>query len=981
MKITLYLKDKIIVFKLPKEISGSFSFDVDKEEESKLINVEARENGWVLYETKDVKVFADNTFVKEVPLISNHFYILQRDQKNYLIHASELGKSSFAPYRYQKDLNLTIGFKDAALSFACPYLNFSLKISYKNGRLTLEKPENALVYINKHSIFASSYFLSNGDELEIFGLRLIFLTNLVLIESRCDVTLNSEMAHLQKDKFPPLEKSENLEVKDVDLYNPDDYFSKSPRIRRLIETKKIKLSNPPRDADANQLPLILVIGPMFTMGMVSFIMLLNTVIRITNKETTLADSWPQLVISGSMMISMLLWPLITQLYNKRMRKKKQRETIEKYTAYLEEKKDELRQEKNLQREILMENLIPVSECLQIIKSRGVNFWDKRMDQSDFLTARLGVGNELLDVEIEYPDEDFTVEENELRKKADALVAEFKYIENVPIGYSFYENKATAIMGITHKIHYFLENILLQLMTFYSYEDLKIVLFTKEENQDQWAYLRYLNHTFSNAKDFRFFASNQEDAKIVTEYLNNEFNQRINLVGKVNSFAPYYLIVVEDYDMIKHYDLIKNITEIYNTETENGLADYNYEDYFASYLQSKGIDNLTITHSSLQLEGLSEQVKDKKMADLKEAIKEGNQVILKINSASYYGLSDKDNDGQFDLKSYSTYPKTINVVGMTDNGYFIVSNCGEFSLLPFDADILQHDILEYKQEEKIDSTSQKLEAEESPSKLDPTPSIFYDFSQIEQILNLNDWSRGIYLLDNNYIGDQPKFQNFGGSQSSLSRNSSQFIEDPIVLDIVKKYYPDVTEEDLELLFYQMNSGGCGYVAFINSIAKEFEDRPEEFEEKFGYELSTIKQDYATGKYFEDYNYEYLFLDYFLYCATKEGYKDVESVYGNAKERREKKEAGDAALDDQQVEVTGLGGISTEKIGSYGADFLKEKGIKITTYSLEDSFLNNSVLNDTTNALFDESVTFSTIRNNLNQGKQVIIGAKNFSLYNV
>lgn len=560
MKITLYLKDKIIVFKLPKEISGSFSFDVDKEEESKLINVEARENGWVLYETKDVKVFADNTFVKEVPLISNHFYILQRDQKNYLIHASELGKSSFVPYRYQKDLNLTIGFKDAALSFACPYLNFSLKISYKNGRLTLEKPENALVYINKHSIFASSYFLSNGDELEIFGLRLIFLTNLVLIESRCDVTLNSEMAHLQKDKFPPLEKSENLEVKDVDLYNPDDYFSKSPRIRRLIETKKIKLSNPPRDADANQLPLILVIGPMFTMGMVSFIMLLNTVIRITNKETTLADSWPQLVISGSMMISMLLWPLKTQLYNKRMRKKKQQETIEKYTAYLEEKKDELRQEKNLQREILMENLIPVSECLQIIKSRGVNFWDKRMDQSDFLTARLGVGNELLDVEIEYPDEDFTIEENELRKKADALVAEFKYIENVPIGYSFYENKATAIMGITHKIHYFLENILLQLMTFYSYEDLKIVLFTKEENQDQWAYLRYLNHTFSNAKDFRFFASNQEDAKIVTEYLNNEFNQRINLVGKVNSFAPYYLIVVEDYDMIKHYDLIKNITE-------------------------------------------------------------------------------------------------------------------------------------------------------------------------------------------------------------------------------------------------------------------------------------------------------------------------------------------------------------------------------------------------------------------------------------
>lgn len=42
-----------------------------------------------------------------------------------------------------------------------------------------------------------------------------------------------------------------------------------------------------------------------------------------------------------------------------------------------------------------------------------------------------------------------------------------------------------------------------------------------------------------------------------------------------------------------------------------------------------------------------------------------------------------------------------------------------------------------------------------------------------------------------------------------------------------------------------------------------------------------------------------------------------------QKKRKKEAGDAALDDQQVEVTGLGGIFTEKIGSYGADFERKR----------------------------------------------------------
>ena len=100
-----------------------------------------------------------------------------------------------------------------------------------------------------------------------------------------------------------------------------------------------------------------------------------------------------------------------------MKEKRHKEIIEKYSKYLDEKKEELISEQKLQKEILIENLITIRECLNIIQNKTINFWDKRIDQNDFLVVRLGVGDDLLDVKVEYPEEGFTIEEDELRKKS------------------------------------------------------------------------------------------------------------------------------------------------------------------------------------------------------------------------------------------------------------------------------------------------------------------------------------------------------------------------------------------------------------------------------------------------------------------------------------------------------------------------------------------------------------------------------------
>ena len=99
MIISLYLDDKILNFKLPTIVSGSYTFDF-KETDGSLINVDGKNDKWVLYQTNDVKVVKDSHFVKSVELESNNFYIVQRDGVNYLLYVYDVNKTNIIIFLY-----------------------------------------------------------------------------------------------------------------------------------------------------------------------------------------------------------------------------------------------------------------------------------------------------------------------------------------------------------------------------------------------------------------------------------------------------------------------------------------------------------------------------------------------------------------------------------------------------------------------------------------------------------------------------------------------------------------------------------------------------------------------------------------------------------------------------------------------------------------------------------------------------------------
>ena len=565
MNIYLFL-DRLYKFELSKDAFGSFSFDPDSSEESKLINVEAEDNHWVLYETSDVKIMFDGVPHSRTVLQPNTFYNLTRDNLQYLIYVEEVRFVDVHAYTFDKNINLNIGYNDTAnVKFNSPFLvDKNITLSYdKENHLVLNNPNGAFLYLNDNYIGEKTTFVHIGDTIQIFNFQFSILNGLLLMKADNSLfQMDIASAKVAPFNMPLPITPEDVKVKDKDLYQRDDYFSKSPRIRRIIEKKTFKFSEAPKN-DEKEAPLLLTLGPMFTMGLMSVVTLTDTLAKVNSGEATFADQKTQILSSVTMLVSSMLWPLLTQLYNRIRNFFKKKRIRKKYKKYLGEKRKEFETERDLQKSILLENLVSMDEIYNRIKSKGHNLWDKRLDQEDLLVVRAGIGDEELDAVFQYPDKDFEIDENDLRDMADKLVQEFKYIKDVPIGYSLAEHKITDIMGDYKIAKKFVDSILLQLMTFYSYEDVKFVVFTNQKNKNHWDYLKYLNHTFTNDKSVRFFSSSPDDAKVLSEYFNQEVQFRLNVLAQNESFLrkPYYIIFTDDYESIKKFDFVKTLTEL------------------------------------------------------------------------------------------------------------------------------------------------------------------------------------------------------------------------------------------------------------------------------------------------------------------------------------------------------------------------------------------------------------------------------------
>ncbi len=567
MKLILFSQRKTIEYFLPNQVSGSYNFGENPSDESKLIKVEAVEDKWIMSPIDESLLIFNNEYRDSLELVENEFYVIKKETETYLLLASPSLEAGYEIYQYNGDqVDILIGNSDQCdLKYSCPYINGPVaEIIKANNQLMLASTMETLVYVNDESVQNKETLLKTGDIINIFGLKIMVLENMLMINNPYHgILLNNISSSISKLDIIT-EKYANTDVKEIDLYDKKDYFSKSPRIRRIIEEKELKIDKPPAPKEGDKMPAILTAGPMITMGAMSSMTLINTITQVSSGATSMKTAWPTILTGVLMLASSMLWPFITKAYNKHAERDERRKVIKLYTKYLDKKENELKKELINQKNIWEENLLPLTECMKIINTKKNNFWCKRVEQSDFLSVRVGIGKVPLSVKVNWPEEGFTIEEDDLKEMAEAMIEQYKKIEDCPMEYSFSKNFLTAIMGIEKKCYGFVNNVLLQLMTFYCYDELKIVVFTSEKNESKWDFLKYSNYCFTNDKSVRFFATNLEEVKNIGSYLIQDLLVKKEIIAGNQELAPqkpHYLIICDEYSAYKKVDFLKELVEL------------------------------------------------------------------------------------------------------------------------------------------------------------------------------------------------------------------------------------------------------------------------------------------------------------------------------------------------------------------------------------------------------------------------------------
>ena len=149
------------------------------------------------------------------------------------------------------------------------------------------------------------------------------------------------------------------------------------------------------------------------------------------------------------------------------------------------------------------------------------------------------------------------------------------LNNVPITIGLKDQIVTSLIMQNQKQDEFVNGIMVQLLTLHSPLDLKIVVLTDENHKYKWNYLKYTQHNWSDDHQTRFFATTQEDMKVLCQYLDTEYLDRKerkadkekesadlnkDKLEEYELYESYYLVITDNFKTIRKFKFINDLLE-------------------------------------------------------------------------------------------------------------------------------------------------------------------------------------------------------------------------------------------------------------------------------------------------------------------------------------------------------------------------------------------------------------------------------------
>lgn len=478
-------------------------------------------------------------------------------------------------------------------------------------------------YVNGKNIQSAD--LQCGDIIFIMGLRIVIGVGFISINdgigqveiaSKKIIPLSDDIAGRMTTELPKNMPSPKI-------------FTRLPRKYISIKHNTINIESPPMKLDGSNIPLFLRMGSSAVMS-------------------------GSAAMAGNMlpMVSMMLFPFLNHKYTENEKKEYEKIRQSKYGEYLQDKKEEIREEKEYE-EVELNRLYPPLKDVIMYPEEEKSLWERSRQDNDFLTLRLGTGRLPLIADYRYNDRRFSLEEDSLEDRMYEIAEKQIYTDNVPITLQTIDQYIVGIAGEKKHVLEFVKGVILQSSFLYGYDELKIILITDKNDAHQFNMFKYLPHIWNEERTVRFFVTDFASAKVVNTTLTTIFADDLEKPRELNQILKersYYLVFALSEKSFRRVEILKRVL---SSDHNIGVSIFAYFDKVPK--ESKVLISLNKNHN--------------RVTYLKEADSKDHLFDLEpVDNQLAQSMIHKTANYKLDLKYQThTFPKVITFLEMLKVG--------------------------------------------------------------------------------------------------------------------------------------------------------------------------------------------------------------------------------------------------------------------------------------------------------------------------
>ena len=537
------------------------------------LEMERSSAGWLLRGSRDYALYADGRPAGELLLKGEKILQLRTRHKEVLtVMASDVPIAFHVMKKYDisRQRDISIGaVRDNTICYTFMGLTSGSHavLRHANDGWYIEDNSKNGVFIGNKRIH-SRRRLQFGEQIDIFGLHILFMNRFLLVGNNCGELHVDERRLQHFDPGPPVPHEESRE-KALEA-GEENWFNRSPRNLPALHTETIEIEAPPAPRTQKQRPAYMVIGPAFTMAIPMSLGCLMSVIasQISGRNAGVFMYTGLITAVGAAVIG-AVWAVLNMNYTRKELAEDEEQRFNAYSNYLVEIAEKV-QEQYRQNTMAMNEIYPsAQQCVQYTR-REARLWNRNFTHADFLYTRLGLGDSPFQVEISIPREKFSLVNDTLVKKPRVIQDQYHMLHKVPVGVDLMKHGLIGLVGGAGKrgaldlMHIIVAGIAAS----HCYTDVKLVFIYREEEYaslEDWECMRWFPHVWSEDKSTRYMAANEIEIRDIFFEISNILRTRLESStgsgGRKGGIAkPHYVIFVSDPSILEGEILSKYIYE-------------------------------------------------------------------------------------------------------------------------------------------------------------------------------------------------------------------------------------------------------------------------------------------------------------------------------------------------------------------------------------------------------------------------------------